>query len=379
MKPTIQLKSMAYALPSISLPNGSPQYSRLGEVPEGWFDFWGIRSRQVMDPAKGESELELACDVANRALRYAGIEAGQLDMVLASMTSPYISTDGTPEGRLIAPRLSGMLKQRIGAARALNTDIEAECAGFVFNLQIAANLIRQGRIKHALICASERFSSVLDYSCKSSITFGDGAIAGVLSAGEADSPYDLLDAVYRSDARHYGLATAKWRYPRWIEEAGQDAAQAHPETFNAYFTLKTHTKDEIARFMPEAIPDIVGRLFKKTGVRVEDVDAMVFHQPSQMLVDGWAATLGLPKDRYVVKLADCACLASASVPLALYESIRKGVVKPGSQVVLAGAGAGWSFGAQLWRMGPVAIDPQHVIPDTQIAAATVDTDITVAA
>lgn len=372
MKPTVLLKSLSCTLPSRHLPNGDPAFKELADVPAAWFDFWGIESRQVIDTAKGESELGLACEVADKALRQAGVDASQIDMIFANITSPFVSTDGSPAGRQFAPRLSGLLKRHLGAERALNMDIEAECASFMFQMQMASNFIRQGRIKHALVCSTEWMSSLLDYSCKSAITFGDGAAAAVLSAGDEDSPYDLLDAVYRSDGEHFGLATAKWRYPRSLEAAGEEAMQRHPEKFASYFTLKTQTKDEIARFMPETIPDMVERLLKKTGLHADDIDAMVFHQPAKTLVNGWAKSLGLGQDRYVVKLADCACLASVSVPIALYESIRRGIVKPGSLVVLAGAGAGWSFGAQLWRVGPIAIGEHDAAPEAQSAPRASD-------
>ncbi|MHA7206081.1 3-oxoacyl-ACP synthase III family protein, partial [Burkholderia pseudomallei] len=253
-----------------------------------------------------------------------------------------------------APRLSRTLRERLGARRALDADVEMECASFVLQMQLAANLIKQGRVKRALVCSSERMSAVVDYASKSSTTFGDGAAAAVLVA-DAHDPHgaDWLNAVYRSDATHYALATMQWRYPK--PPADRDDAERQAERFGAYFTLKPEAQEQIARFMPEAIPDIVERLLRKTGLRTDDIDAMVFHQPSEILVRAWAQRLGLAPDQYVIRLADCACLVSAAVPLALYESIRRGVVKPGSQVVIAGAGAGWGFGAQLWRWGETVV------------------------
>lgn len=370
MKPTVAIRSLTCALPSKALPNGGPAFAELRDVPEAWYEFWGIYSRQAFDRARGESETWLAGEVSARAVRAAGIEPGQLDMILANITSPFVTRDGSDASRRFAPRLSGLLREHLGASRALNFDIEAECASFLFQMQMAANYIRQGRARHVLVCSAEWFSSLLDYTCKSSINFGDGAAAAVLSAGDADSPYDLLDAVYRSDGEHYGLATAKWRHSRKLEAAGAQARSEAPQDYRAYFTLKNQTKDEIARFMPETIPGIAQRLLDKNGLRGEDVDAVVFHQPAQTLVDGWAATLGVPRERYVVKLADCACLASVSVPIAMHESLRRGVIRPGHRVLIAGAGAGWSFGAQLWRVGEIATGDAPLIEAPRAVAAS---------
>ena len=78
----------------------------------------------------------------------------------------------------------------------------------------------------------------------------------------------------------------------------------------------------------------------QSGIGTADVDAVVFHQPSALLVRAWAQRLALAPRQYVIRVADCACLVSAAVPFALHESIKQGIIQPGSLVVIAGAGAG---------------------------------------
>ena len=311
----------------------------------------GIESRYMIDPDAGESELALAERTARDALARAGVEAAELDLVLFNMTSPFVSlADGR---RRFAPRLARALRDRLGATRALDADVEMECASFVLQLQIATNLIKQGRVKRALVCSSERMSAVVDYTSKSSTNFGDGAAAAVLVAEPADPDgADWLDAAYHSDATRYDLVTMQWRNAR---AAADDATTDAVNPFGVYFTLKPEAQEAISRFMPVAIPDIVERLLHRSGTGIADIDAMVFHQPSALLVRAWAQRLGLKPDQYVIRVADCACLVSAAVPFALYESIREGVIRPGSLVVIAGAGAGWGFGAQLWRWGETVV------------------------
>ncbi|MDN7671463.1 3-oxoacyl-[acyl-carrier-protein] synthase III C-terminal domain-containing protein [Burkholderia oklahomensis] len=365
MSYNVRMASLACSLPSRLLRNDDPAFDEVEPIPSEWWHFWGIKSRYVIDPRAGESELAMAERTARQALARAGVEAADLDLVLFNITSPFVTAEGG--ARRFAPRLARTLRDRLGAHRALDADVEMECASFVLQLQLATNLIKQGRVKRALVCSSERMSSVVDYASKSSTTFGDGAAAAVLVA-DAHDPQgaDWLNAVYRSDATHYDLATMQWRYPK--PTANRDEAERQADRFGAYFTLKPEAQEQIARFMPEAIPDIVERLLRKSGLNTDDIDAMVFHQPSEILVRAWAQRLGLAPDQYVIRLADCACLVSAAVPLALYESIRSGVVKPGSQVVIAGAGAGWGFGAQLWRWGETVVTDA----DSTVDAAEAD-------
>ncbi|WP_196482319.1 3-oxoacyl-ACP synthase III family protein [Burkholderia cepacia] len=348
----VRIASLACRLPARQVPNDDPVFAGVEPIPAEWWQFWGIESRHMIDPDAGESELALAERTARDALARAGVEPAELDLVLFNMTSPFVSlADGR---RRFAPRLSRALRDRLGATRALDADIEMECASFVLQLQLAANLIKQGRVKRALVCSSERMSAVVDYTSKSSTNFGDGAAAAVLVAEPADPDgADWLDAAYHSDATRYDLVTMQWRNAQ--ATADDDAETGADNPFGVYFTLKPEAQEAISRFMPVAIPDIVERLLHRSGTGIADVDAMVFHQPSALLVRSWAQRLGLRPDQYVIRVADCACLVSAAVPFALAESIRQGVIRPGSKVVIAGAGAGWGFGAQLWRWGETVV------------------------
>ncbi|MET5117035.1 3-ketoacyl-ACP synthase, partial [Burkholderia pseudomallei] len=74
--------------------------------------------------------------------------------------------------------------------------------------------------------------------------------------------------------------------PKPPDDREDPERQAHP--LRASITLKPDAQDQIARYMPEAIPDIVERLLRKTGLRTDDIDAIVFHQPSEILVRAWA-------------------------------------------------------------------------------------------
>ncbi|WP_116136305.1 3-oxoacyl-ACP synthase III family protein [Trinickia diaoshuihuensis] len=367
MPHNVRMASLACNLPSRLVRNDDPAFAQVEPIDAQWWQFWGIESRYFMDSQAGESELTLAEHTARQALERAGVEPEALDLVLSNSTSPFVTGEheehdergASASGmRRFAPRLSGTLCKRLGAHRALNADVEMECASFALQLQIAANFIKQGRARRVLVCSSERMSALVDYTSKSSTNFGDGAAAAVLVADEhSSSGADWLDAVYRSDATHYGLATMRWRGAHERAECEAETSSQRPPRFGVYFTLAQQAQELIARFMPEAIPDIVDRLLRKNGLAAQDVDAMVFHQPSKILVNAWAQRLGLRPEQYVVRVADCACLVSAAVALALHDSIARGIVRPGGLVVIATAGAGWGFGAQLWRWGETAVTP----------------------
>ncbi|PXX21690.1 MULTISPECIES: 3-oxoacyl-ACP synthase III family protein [Burkholderia] len=348
----VRMASLACRLPTHCVNNDDPVFAQVEPIPADWWRFWGIESRYMIDPDAGETELTLAEHAAREALELAEVDAGELDLVLFNMTSPFVThADGQ---RRFAPRLSRALRDRLGATRALDADVDMACASFVLQLQLAANLIKDGKVKRALVCSSERMSTVVDYTSKSSTNFGDGAAAAVLVAEPPDPKgANWLKSVYHSDATHYDLVTTRWRDA--LAASGEGARARADSRPGVYFTLRPDAQEAIARFMPDAIPAVVGALLHQNGIDTAHVDAFVFHQPSALLVRAWAQRLALVPHQYVIRVADCACLVSAAVPFALHESIRQEIIRPGSLVVIAGAGAGWGFGSQLWRWGDTAI------------------------
>jgi 3-oxoacyl-[acyl-carrier-protein] synthase III len=192
-------------------------------------------------------------------------------------------------------------------------------------------------------------SSMLDFTSKSSTTFGDGAAAAVLTRAKPEEA-DLLASHYFSDSQYYHIATGRWRYPENLP-----IELRRPENFSLYFTLVEDGQKHIAKIMPETVPRATREALNAAGMTTEDIRSFVFHQPSAVLVDTWAKQLGIGPDRYQTKLSDCGCLVSASVAVTLCEAVKNSRISKGDYIVLAGAGAGWSFGAQVWRIHDIAI------------------------
>ena len=85
------------------------------------------------------------------------------------------------------------------------------------------------------------------------------------------------------------------------------------------------------------------------GVALEDIDLWVPHQANFRIIDAAARRIGLPLDRVAINIDEYGNTSSASIPLALEEAIRKGRVKSGDHVLLAGFGSGLTWGATLMK------------------------------
>ena len=85
------------------------------------------------------------------------------------------------------------------------------------------------------------------------------------------------------------------------------------------------------------------------GIAMDEIDLWVPHQANFRIIDAAARRIGLPLDKVAVNIDEYGNTSSASIPLALEEAVRKGRVKKGDNVLLAGFGSGLTWGATLLK------------------------------
>ncbi|WP_394836390.1 3-oxoacyl-ACP synthase III family protein [Pendulispora rubella] len=340
------VRSLACVFPARSVSNTEAPYTQIPNVPHEWWQFWGVQRRGMFDTAAGETHDRVAVRACREALRIAELEAADIDLVLANTSNLVVSTRA---GQRFFPRLAPVIREELGARSALAMDVEQECLSFLIHLQNAVNLIRMGRCKRVLVCSVEHITDLLDYTDKSATIFGDAAAAAVVTA-DSDGA-SLLASSYVSRPEHYDLATLRWRNPRYKAKD-----EVVPDDFHTYFDLREDAADGMRKFVPVFVPEMVKQALERARLRADDVDYFVFHQPSPILIRGWANALGASRERYCTTLETRGSLVSASMPITLHHAIERGHVGPGKTIVIAGASTGWGFGAQVWRWGETRIN-----------------------
>ena len=346
-KNKVTIKSLAYSLPETCYTNNDAPYSEISDIPPNWWKFWGVNQRYLISEDKGENEITLAKDACEKAIKQAGIKKSEIDLVLMNTSSPYLSNMTDSQKRMF-PRLSQALVKELGLNQdTLNWDVEVECASFLYNLQIATNMLRTNRYHNILICSCEYVSKLFDFSSKSCTVFGDAAAAAVIT-NDPDGDSDLISSAYISDSTLYDLATIKWRYPT-------NKVEPEKEDYQIYFSLLEEGQSQIATFMPDTLPNIIKKALAKVKMEIEEMSAFVFHQPSVTIIDLWANRLGGIKGKYHEVVSEIGCVVSAAVPIALYKTLKEKTAAKDDYVALSGAGIGWGYGAQVWKLGNVNI------------------------
>jgi 3-oxoacyl-[acyl-carrier-protein] synthase-3 len=97
------------------------------------------------------------------------------------------------------------------------------------------------------------------------------------------------------------------------------------------------------------LPSTVRAACAKAGADPKSVDFFVFHQANYNLIEYIVRKMGFDMSKTYTNVEKVGNTGAASVAIAMSETVRKGLLKPDDLVVLAAVGAGFNFGASLWR------------------------------
>ena len=287
----------------------------------------GIRSRRIAAP--GESTSDMAAAAARRALAAAELEATDLDLIIVATF--------TPDAPL--PSTSVYVQQKIGARRDCPAfDLVAACAGFCYALSVADLHIRAGVAKHVLVIGVEHMSSVVDWQDRSTcVLFGDGAGAVVVSPS-LDGKQGLIGSHLFADGSQTDILN--------IPAGGtvEPTSVATLEARRHYLQMKG---SEVFRVAVKSLVAACKTALDSAGLEAKDVDWVVPHQANQRILEAVCGRLGVPMERVYLNLERCGNTSSASIPIALDEAMRAGVIHRGQVVLFCAFGAGLAWASAL--------------------------------
>jgi 3-oxoacyl-[acyl-carrier-protein] synthase-3 len=224
------------------------------------------------------------------------------------------------------------VQAQVGARRATAFDLSAGCSGFLFALATADAYFATGRFKNALVIGAEVLSKMVDWSDRSTcVLFGDGAGAAVVSAEGSQ----LLSMVQGSDGT--GGAALKCDNRPVNNLYHQMGAQ------NYSFTEMNG--QEVYKFAVRTVPQAISEALEQAKLPADEVDYFILHQANLRIIESVAKRLRQPMEKFPTNLQQCGNISAASVPVLLDKVKNEGLIKPGDKLVLAGFGAGLTWGA----------------------------------
>jgi 3-oxoacyl-[acyl-carrier-protein] synthase-3 len=309
-------------------------FAALGlETNDEWIvDRTGIRQRHIT--SDGESTCSMAATAARQAMERAGVTAEDIDVIVFSTATP---------DRLL-PATAVDLQAELGATRAAAFDISAACAGFIFATSIAEGLIATGAAETVLVVGSERMSSIIDWTDRSTcVLFGDGAGASVMKRARPDSglqPRGVLSVYMRSDGT---LADLLYR------PAGGAAIPFSQEVLDNRSFLVKMAGREVFKHAVRSMADATDRALDLAGLTGQDIDLLIPHQANMRIIEATAKHANVSMDKVFVNVDRYGNTSSASVAIAMDEAIETGLIKQGTTVMLVAFGAGFTWASMIVR------------------------------
>ena len=287
----------------------------------------GIKERHIAED--NEVTSDMATKASKIAIDRAGLELEDIDLVVcATVTPDYFNM----------PATACIVLDKLGIKNVQAFDISAACSGFVYALSIAKAFIESGIKKHVLIIGAEKFSSIVDYTDRSTcILFGDGAGAAVISATE-NKDEAIVDIHASADGSYADFlvtpapGSVNPVSQKVIDEGLNFVQMKGNETFK--LAVKTLTKD-------------VKAILAKNGINSKDIPHFVPHQANYRIIKAVGDALKMTEEQVVLTVGKYGNTSAASIPMAINDIYESGRLKKGEMMLLDTFGGGLTWASAL--------------------------------
>jgi 3-oxoacyl-[acyl-carrier-protein] synthase-3 len=326
-QPLVEILATGRYLPPRIVTN--KDLEELVETSDEWIrDRTGIRERRIA-PVEMTAAY-MGSESARSAMASAGVEAGEVDVLIVSTATP---------DRLL-PSTACDMQALLGATNAAAYDISAACSGFIYALMVAEGHIASGSAEIVLVVATEKMSGIVDWTDRNTcVLFGDGAGAAVVRrAGTGRGT--LLSTFMRSDGT---LAELLWR------PAGGVTVPMDIAVLDEKSHLVRMAGREVFKAAVRSMAEAADQALVRAGLTGADIDLLVPHQANMRIIESTARYSGIPMEKVFVNVDRYGNMSSATVPVALDEAVEQGRLKAGDNVMIVAFGAGFTWGSAVLR------------------------------
>ena len=313
---SVIIRAAAKALPKNHVTNDD--LAKKIDTSDEWIrSHTGIGARYIAE--EGETSASLGARASEEALKKAGLEANQVDLIVCATATP--DYHGFPANACL-------IQESLAAENAACFDLSAACSGFLYALDTAEALMAKHNWKYALIIGTEVLSSIVDWEDRATcVLFGDGA--GTI----------LLENNAEIDKAERGLSS-------FILGAQGSGSQYLYNKFGEALQMDGRA---VYNFAVGIMTQLIKDLMEKENLTEDMVDYFVCHQANERILSAAAKRLGFKMDKFIISLDEYGNTSSASIPLTLVDMDEKGMLKEGMTIVSAAFGAGLTYAGAVFR------------------------------
>ncbi len=285
----------------------------------------GISERRIID--NNMPLHQLGIEASRIALKDAGIKPEDLDLIIVTTETPdYMTTS-----------MSCLIQKGISAANAAAFDLNAACTGFVYALTVANQFIQTGYYKYILIVCCEALSRVVDWQDRSTcVLFGDAA--GAVVVGPVDRGSGIIATHIGADGNLGHNITIPCCY------INQDDINKRPGENKRTIRMDG---SEVFRFAVRVMVQATEKVLEEAGLSMDDIKLVIPHQANIRIIDGASKRLEIDSNKVYANVHKYGNTSSASIPIALDEAAREGLLSKGDNIILVGFGGGLTWASAL--------------------------------
>lgn len=322
------IKAISYYLPEKIVTNEQ----LVEEFPEWTVDKIaekvGVNKRHVAD---NETISNMAIKAAeNLFSENPAINREDIDFVLVCTQSPDY----------FLPSTSCIVQNRLGLKKTCGAfDFNLGCSGYEYGLATAKGYIAAGIASNILLITSEAYNKHIHPRDKGNRTiFGDAATATVVSTEGFAEIGKFVLGTDGSGAESLIVRTGGKAFPEKADDLVFDD-NGNPSSSDYLYM----NGSEIFNFTLRVVPKMVKQTLEKNEMKMEDIDLFIFHQANIFMLNHLRKKLKIEEMKFFVNMADVGNTVSSTIPLALYDARKEGILC--GNVLLCGFGVGLSWGA----------------------------------
>uniref|UniRef100_A0A1Z1M9M4 Beta-ketoacyl-[acyl-carrier-protein] synthase III n=1 Tax=Leptosiphonia brodiei TaxID=2608611 RepID=A0A1Z1M9M4_9FLOR len=323
-----KIVSTGSAIPSVKVSN--EQMSSIVDTSDEWiFTRTGIKERRLLT-AYGQSVTDLATKAALKAIKNISIDPSSIDLIILATSSPNDLFGSASK-----------IQYQVGAVNAVAFDLTAACSGFVIGIVTAFQFISNGTYDNILVIGADVLSKWVDWSDRGTcILFGDAAGAVIIQSCNPNFN-SILSFHLNTDGN----------YADYLSIAYKEQLNPHPilNLYQGSFKHISMNGKEVYKFAVSQVPLSIISCLNKIDMSIEDVDWLLLHQANERILMAVAEKLSISTHKIISNLSKYGNTSAASIPLALDEVVQLNKISRNDIIVIAGFGAGLTWGTIVLR------------------------------